>query len=73
MEIYPRISISKDIRFGKPVISGTRIPIDLLLGKLASGMTYQEIIEEYEITLDDILALLEYASKVISTEEVMAI
>ncbi len=73
MEIAPRISVNEKIRFGKPVISGTRIPIDLILGKLAGGMTYEEVIEEYEITKEDILAILDYASKTLSTEEIRAV
>jgi uncharacterized protein (DUF433 family) len=56
MEIAPRISVDEKIRFGKPVISGTRIPVDLIIGKLAGGMTYEEVMAEYEITREDILA-----------------
>jgi uncharacterized protein (DUF433 family) len=41
MEIAPRISVDERIRFGKPVITGTRVPVDLVLGKLAGGMTYE--------------------------------
>ena len=61
MEIAPRISVDEKVRFGKPVITGTRIPIDLIIGKLAGGMTYKEVMDEYEITHEDILAVLNYA------------
>ncbi len=70
MEIAPRISVNEKIRFGKPVIAGTRIPVDLILGKLAGGMSYEEVMEEYEIKLDDILAVLDYASKCLANEEI---
>jgi uncharacterized protein (DUF433 family) len=73
MEIAPRISVDEKIRFGKPVISGTRIPVDLIIGKLAGGMTYEEVMIEYEITREDILAVLNYAAKTISSEEIKAI
>ncbi|MCL5291232.1 MAG: DUF433 domain-containing protein [Actinobacteria bacterium] len=73
MEIAPRISVSETVRFGKPVITGTRVPVDLILGKLAGGMTYEEVIVEYEITRDDILAALNYAAKTVSSEEVRAV
>ena len=73
MEIAPRISVDEKIRFGKPVISGTRIPVDLIIGKLAGGMTYEEVMAEYEITREDILAVLNYAAKTISSEEIKAI
>jgi uncharacterized protein (DUF433 family) len=41
-EIIPRIVIDPKIRFGKPVIKGTRVPVDLILGKIAGGMTIEE-------------------------------
>jgi len=63
MEIAPKISVDDNIRFGKPVITGTRVSIELILGKLAGGMTYQDVIKEYEITYEDILAALDYAAK----------
>jgi uncharacterized protein (DUF433 family) len=55
------------------VISGTRIPVDLILGKLAGGMTYKELIDEYEITHEDILAVLNYAAKALSGEKIKVI
>ncbi len=73
MEIAPRISVDEKIRFGKPVISGTRIPVDLIIGKLAGGMTYKEIMDEYEITREDILAVLNYAAKALSCEKIKVI
>ncbi|MCX9074442.1 MAG: DUF433 domain-containing protein [Candidatus Methanoperedens sp.] len=73
MEIAPGISVDDKVRFGKPVISGTRVPVALILGKLAGGMTYKEVMEEYEITHKDILAALNYAAKIISSEEIKAV
>ena len=73
MEIAPGISVDEKIRFGKPVIAGTRVPVDLILGKLAGGMSYEEVMEEYEIKLADILAVLDYASKCLSNEEIRTI
>ncbi len=73
MEIAPRITVDEKVRFGKPVISGTRVPVDLILGKLAGGMTYEEVMSEYEITREDILSVLNYAAKILSNEEIKAI
>lgn len=70
VEIAPKISVDENVRFGKPVIMGTRVPIDIVLGKLAGGMNYQEVMYEYEITHEDILAVLDYAAKTISGEEI---
>jgi uncharacterized protein (DUF433 family) len=73
MEIAPRISVDEKVRFGRPVITGTRVPVDLILGKLAGGMTYDEIVQEYDLTTEDILASLDYAAKTISGEEIRAV
>jgi len=43
MEIAPRISVDERVRFGRPVITGTRVPVDLVLGKLAGGLTFGEM------------------------------
>jgi uncharacterized protein (DUF433 family) len=73
MEIAPRIVVDEKIRTGRPVVKGTRVPIDLILGKLAGGMTYDQVTEEYDLTREDILAVLDYAAKHLSGEEVRAI
>ena len=43
------------------------------LGELAGGMTYDEIVQEYDLTLEDVLACLDYAAKTISGEEIRAV
>jgi len=73
MEIAPRISVDEKISFGKPVFTGTRVPVNLIIGKLAGGMTYEEVIAEYEITHEDILAVLDYAVRTLSSEEIKAV
>jgi uncharacterized protein (DUF433 family) len=73
MEIAPRIDVDAKIRFGKPVVTGTRVPVDLIIGKLAGGMTYEEVMAEYEITREDILAVLDYAAKTLSGEQIKAV
>jgi uncharacterized protein (DUF433 family) len=66
MEIAPRITVDEKIRFGRPVIKGTRVPVDLILGKLAGGMTYDEVMAEYDLAREDILAALKYAAKALA-------
>ena len=70
MEIAPRITVDPDIRFGKPVIAGTRVPVELVVAKLAGGMTAEEVAEEYEITPQDVRAALGYAASILADEEV---
>jgi uncharacterized protein (DUF433 family) len=71
-EMAPRIVADPDVRFGKPVIQGTRVPVHLVIAKLAGGMKPEEIAEEYDITVEDIQAALRYAANVLATEEVRA-
>lgn len=72
MEIAPGIIVDEKVRFGKPVIKGTRVPLDLILGKLAGGMTYEEVMIEYDLKKEDILATLRYASERLANEEIRA-
>lgn len=65
-----RIVIDEKVRHGKAVIEGTRITVDEALHLLESGMSYEEIEEEYGLTKEDILAVIRYASSLIQGEEV---
>ena len=64
-----RIIIDPEIQHGKPVLRGTRVPITRIVAGLAGGMTKEEIIQEYEVTEEDISAALHYASELIESEE----
>ena len=70
-EIAPGIVIDPKIRFGKPVIKGTRVPVDLILGKIAGGMTIDEVAREYDLKKKQILAALRYAAQVIKKENLI--
>lgn len=63
-----RIVIDPQIHHGKPIIRGTRVPVTLVLGGLAGGMTKEEIMREYEVSAEDIHAALIYAIELIETE-----
>jgi uncharacterized protein (DUF433 family) len=57
------IEVNPQIRFGKPVIKGTRITVYDVLQWLASGMTHNEIINDFpQLTEKQILACLAYAA-----------
>ena len=69
-----RIVVSRDVCHGKPRIAGTRIMVYQVLGLLAAGKSIAEIIsEDYypDITSDDVLACLAYASRVIENDTVV--
>ena len=71
-EISPRIVVDDGIHSGRPVIKGTRVPVDVLLGQLAAGLTADAVAEEYGVTRDDVLAALAYAAKTLGNEEIRA-
>lgn len=58
-----RITINSQTRFGRPSIRGMRISVYDILGWFASGMTTQDIINDYpELTVEDVQAALSYAA-----------
>jgi uncharacterized protein (DUF433 family) len=73
LEIAPRIVVDPTVRFGKPVIKGTRVPAELVVAKLAGGMSVDEVADEYEITVEDVRAALGYAANVLAAEEVRGV
>lgn len=64
-----RIEIDPQIQHGKPVVSGTRVPVHILVGSVAGGMTVEEVAEEYGVEREDVMAALEYASLRVSEED----
>ena len=57
------IDFNKEVRFGKPTIKGTRIAVSDVLKWLASGMSYDEILDDYPtLTQDHILAALAFSA-----------
>jgi uncharacterized protein (DUF433 family) len=64
------ITIDNEIQHGKPVLKGTRLPIAVIIGSLAGGMTYDEVIQEYAVTHEQILASLTYFSELLNSETV---
>ena len=63
-ELLSRISIDPKVCFGKPCIRGHRIWVSLVLDFLASGWSYEELLESYPgITHEDILACIAYGAE----------
>lgn len=61
-KILNRIVIDPKVMVGKPIIKGTRLTVQLILGLLAQGMTTEEIMQEYKkLAKEDILACLLFA------------
>jgi len=54
VELASGIRVDPSVRFGKPVIRGTRVPVDTVVARVASGMSIEEMAEEYGITEKDV-------------------
>jgi len=67
-----RIVIDPTVRHGKPIIKGTRVPLEIVLDSLAGGMVIAEIAKEYDLQKVDILAALAYAVRLIAGEGIAA-
>ncbi len=66
------IVVDPEIHHGEPCIRGTRVPVAVVLGSLAQGLTPEEIMQEYpSITHEDIQACLAYAAEVIRSGELL--
>ena len=63
-DLIKRITINPKICFGKPTIRNMRYPVEIILELLSSGMTIEEILEDYpDLEEKDILACLVFATK----------
>lgn len=70
-ELLKRIVIIPDICHGKPVVRGLRYPVQTILELLASGMTHEEILEDYEdLEQEDLMACLLFAAKIAEVKNV---
>lgn len=71
MTLQKYIEINPEIMRGKPVLKGTRIPVELIIKKLAKKMDINSILRDYpHLTKEQIRAALIYASEILSKEEV---
>jgi len=66
LEISTGIIVDQDIKGGKPVIKGTRIPVSFVLDKLSLGLSLEELINEYGLEKDQILNTIKYAAKLLT-------
>lgn len=70
MATYGRIEINPEVMLGKPVISGTRVPVELLLRRLSEGASEEELLAAYpHLQREDIRAALAYAANEIALTE----
>ncbi len=69
-----RIAVDTEVLVGKPVIKGTRLAVEFIVGLLAEGWSEADVLRNYPgITREDILACLAYARELLSSERVYPI
>ena len=69
---HERIEINPQIMGGKPVIRGTRLPVETVLRKLGAGMTFDAILADHpRLTRDDILAAQAFAADYLADEDLV--
>ena len=69
---HPRITVDPAILVGKPIIQGTRVPVEGVLRKLGAGWSITDILDAYpHLTAEDVYAAAAYAADVISNEDVI--
>jgi len=72
MTFTERIEVNPGVMLGKPVIRGTRIPVELILRKLSEGASEADLLDGYpRLTREDIQAAMRYAADTIAREEVV--
>ncbi|MER3544033.1 MAG: antitoxin [Chloroflexota bacterium] len=70
--ITDHIEINPQVMLGKPVIQGTRIPVELILRKLSEGATEADLLDAYpRLTVEDIRAALAYAADALAHEVII--
>ncbi len=66
-----RITINPEICHGKPTVRNMRYPVEMILDLMSSGMTQQEILEDYPaLQTEDLLACLSYASRLTKVKSI---
>lgn len=71
ISLLSRITIDRDICHGKPTIRGLRYPVEHMLELLASGMSIDQVMEDYpDLEREDFLACFEYASKLLHVKSI---
>ncbi len=72
--LLERITIDSEICHGKPTIRGLGYPVENMLELLASGMTVNEILEDYaDLEAEDLMACIEYAAKLTQIKSIYRI
>jgi len=68
-----QIEILSGVQGGKPVIRGTRVPVEVLAGAVAAGDGIEQVAADYRVTAEQVRAALSYAADLVASESVLAL
>jgi uncharacterized protein (DUF433 family) len=68
LEWQSRINVDPRIMHGRPVIRGTRVLVEIVVGNLGGGASIEEICREYNLTVEDVRAALIFAAEVVAAK-----
>lgn len=72
--LLARITVDPEVSHGKPSIRGLRYPVELILELLSSGMSVDEVLEDYDdLEREDVYAALLYAAKLSQVKSIQKI
>ena len=63
------VVVDEDVRHGKPIIEGTRVTVEEVLGMLEAGMSFDDIEDEYGVEKEGVQAAVRYASSFLKGEK----
>lgn len=72
MNTNERIAVNPQVHFGKPCVSGTRIPVQNVLELVREGLSFSDIIRDYypDLQVEDIRACVQHAIDVVAVEDI---
>jgi uncharacterized protein (DUF433 family) len=73
MDWEDRIAMNPKVMGGRPVIKGTRVPVQTIIAFLAGGETVGVVCEQFAVEEQDVMAALAYAADVLQDERVYAL
>ena len=71
-EVFPGITVDLQVVHGRPVIAGTRVPVEVIVGDLAGGASFDDLMQDYHVTDEQIRAALAYATQLLHSTSIYA-
>lgn len=72
-EVAPGITIDPEVVHRRPVVAGTRVPVEVGVGELAGGSSFEDVMAGYHLTNEQIRAALAYATRLLSSTTIYAV